>query len=431
MSFDFTKEDLTTISYHPHLLGHLVNKTLLTELHSEWILYIWDTVTHKALQGHRGSYKTTAIIIIGAIVWMLFHPNDRIAIIRKKFTDASDCVVTIRDMMQLEPLKALFTFAHNGLVPKAVIKQDRKLTYNFKKTITPEGNINAYGIDTGVTGRHFDKVLCDDFCTLKDRTSQAEREKVILVIQEIMTNVIDPGKPVGFIGTPWHKHDAWEMLFKAGIEPIKYDWRKTGFLSDAEIAEKKATISSSLFAANYDLLHVASEDALFKKAHYARWNYTIKTGVYGHIDAKYKGDHTNGLTFMARKPDNRIQAVGFTSTKHIKDWWIDVEKKWKKYFCGTLFNELNADKGWVSDKLKNSKIPSGEYYEKMNKHVKIDSYLYEQWENIDWDPDSDPEYINQILDYIEGQEPDDCPDSAASLVRAKFSKKKVSNLYER
>jgi hypothetical protein len=37
-----------------------------------------------------------------------------------------------------------------------------------------------------------------------------------------------------------------------------------------------------------------------------------------------------------------------------------------------------------------------------------------------WDENIQPEYMNQILDYMEGQEPDDCPDSAASLLRMAY-----------
>jgi hypothetical protein len=39
---------------------------------------------------------------------------------------------------------------------------------------------------------------------------------------------------------------------------------------------------------------------------------------------------------------------------------------------------------------------------------------------LEWAPDTDEEYMNQILDYREGSEPDDAPDSAASLFTEGF-----------
>ena len=50
----------------------------------------------------------------------------------------------------------------------------------------------------------------------------------------------------------------------------------------------------------------------------------------------------------------------------------------------------------------------------MNKYVKITTHLYKHWKSIYWF-DTDPEYLNQILDYTEDAEHDDAPDSAASL----------------
>ena len=60
----------------------------------------------------------------------------------------------------------------------------------------------------------------------------------------------------------------------------------------------------------------------------------------------------------------------------------------------------------------------------MNKYVKITTHLYKHWKSIYWF-DTDPEYLNQILDYTEDAEHDDAPDSAASLCRKIFNGAKV------
>ena len=73
-----------------------------------------------------------------------------------------------------------------------------------------------------------------------------------------------------------------------------------------------------------------------------------------------------------------------------------------------------------------------DYAERMNKHLKISTLLYEVWQRLEWDPSTDGEYLNQVLDYREGSEPDDAPDSAASLFREAFPAKSKINmtLYE-
>ena len=57
------------------------------------------------------------------------------------------------------------------------------------------------------------------------------------------------------------------------------------------------------------------------------------------------------------------------------------------------------------------------YHESMNKFVKISTYLRKHWASIQWLEETDPEYIDQILEYSEFAEHDDAPDSAATLLR--------------
>jgi phage terminase large subunit-like protein len=53
----------------------------------------------------------------------------------------------------------------------------------------------------------------------------------------------------------------------------------------------------------------------------------------------------------------------------------------------------------------------------MNKHIKISTYLKENWGKVLFLDATDPEYIAEILDYTEHAAHDDCPDSLASAIR--------------
>jgi len=57
------------------------------------------------------------------------------------------------------------------------------------------------------------------------------------------------------------------------------------------------------------------------------------------------------------------------------------------------------------------------YHEKMNKHIKISTYLRQRWSDIIFIKETNREYINQILDYTENAEHDDAPDGLSSLIR--------------
>lgn len=416
MSWDVMRK----IRRNPHLLGHIAGYTKLTKLHSKWIRYCWDTDEHRALQGHRGSYKSTSIVVLGAIYWMLFHPNDRIAIIRKTATAAQEAIDTIARIMEMPEIRHIFAFAH-GHAPRAESKRQGHLRYNFKHTVTPEGNINGFGLDGSLTGKHFDKIICDDIVTLRDRVSRAERVKTLEMIREILTNIIDPGKPVSIIGTPWHRDDMWQHI---PFDALKFPVSATGILSEEEIAAKRLTTTPFLFNINYNLSVEGSEGRLFQSPQYGKWNHQLN-GAVAHLDAAFDGNHFCALTIVKPLADGTYCALGFSYAGNVKDWLDFIAEKCKRYRVTTLWNETNPDKGFTADALRAKGVRLSTYAESSNKHTKISTHLYDVWKKLIWDYETDDEYMNQVIDYSEGQEPDDAPDSASSLFKNAFPSSKA------
>jgi hypothetical protein len=398
---------------YPHILGQYLGYDELTELHSVWIKYLWMAPHHVSLQAHRGSFKTTSVLIVGFLWWILFHWDDRVCFIRKDFTSSSEVLKVISRIMNGPKFRSLF-YSLYGTTFKLVTDTTDSLTWNLKTKESPEGNLSAFGIGGSLTGKHFDKIFGDDLITIRDRVSKAERDRVDNFVMELMANIIDPGKPVAFTGTPWHLRDTWRLLPR----PIVFDIYSTNIarFTDEHIEQVKQITTPSLFAANYELKHIASEDTIFTAAKRTKnWDMTVP--VFGHIDAKYQGDHTGAFTMMGKRPDGMIQAVGFIFRKHINEEYSNLMSKWVRYRSGTVSLELNADKGYAARDLGQLGMLTRGYNEKENKHVKIIQNLKTHWDRILWHEDTDPEYLSQILDYVEGQTPDDCPDSAASCIR--------------
>jgi len=421
-------EWLAIAAKYPHLIGYMVGKNKLTVLHSQWIWEVWGPEEHTALQAHRGAYKTTAITEIGCIWWLLFHPSDRIALVRETWTEAANTLKTIAKYMQSEPIRALFYLAL-GIEVKAITNKDGKLVFNFKGTITKEGSIDAYGIEHVPTGSHYDKIICDDIITINSRLSKAKRERVKQGLYEIITNIIDPGKQVMVVGTPWHRDDAWGLKGESGQmvlpTPHKYTCYDTNILSAQDIDKKKDLTTSSLFAANYELRHQADTDMIFHEPARGEWDKSLRP-VSAQLDAKFSGNHFNGLTFMAKNPKTGlIQVQGWAFPDHIEDKIDWVVQQCQAYGVSNLFIETNADKGYTGKAISAKKIGTYKvnvvhYAEKMNKHIKIVSYLKHYYGILIYAHTCDTEYMSQTIDYREGEEPDDSPDSAASLLRERF-----------
>ena len=417
---------LCRVRDYPHLLGHMVGKTKLTELHSDWIKLVWDTQPgkHFSLMSHRGAYKTTAITEMGIIYNLLFHPSDRIALIRETYTEAAKTLDTIKKYMESPALKSLFAFAHHR-EPFAVRSPEGSVLYSFKRTVTKENSIDAYGINQVPTGTHYDRILCDDIVTINSRLSRACRERVKQGVLEIVTNIIDPGKSCYFVGTPWHYDDAWAMKNDEGKlvipEALKFRPQDTGILSPQELAEKRSTTTASLFAINYMLdTSVKDEGQIFDEPIYGDWDYAIRpTRIHGHLDAAWDGTCTNALTIMAERPDGKIQAYGKIYPGTFEDCKGDIARECRFRNVRNFHIEKNPDKGMAAGELR--KVPGfptvHPYSESMNKDIKIVAFLKKCWQRIVWDPNTDPNYLNQINDYRPGQDPRDAPDSAASLIR--------------
>lgn len=380
-------------------------------------------------------HNSTAVDVVGIVRWFLLQPNDRIALIRKSFNDACTVVSAVRQAMELPQIKELFKFAH-GFYPKAMTAKDGKLRYNFKTTITPEVSLTAHGIDSSLTGMHYDKIICDDIITLKDRISRAERIKTKEMVNEIATNIIDPHKGSIWVGTPWHRDDAWNEI-NSFCDIAQYPLSKYNFLGEGAAEKKKATTTPFLYAANYELEIGKDENSLFVDPRYSQnWNF-FKRG-YAHVDGAYDGDHYCAFTILspldnAEMPFSKsLQGIGWAYPGNVKDWVSFIIKTCKQYKVQYIFCETNPDKGYLASQLREGGLRVKTYAETENKHVKISTNLYEYWEKILWSPNTDPEYMNQILDYREGSEPDDAPDSCASLLReaCKPSKAKSRSLYD-
>ena len=418
-----SEKALELVAKQPHIFGHIIGKTKLLSIHSEWIRYIWDTNAIRSLQAFRGSYKTTSICTVGTIRWLLFHPNDRIAIFRKHVGLSADVVNTIAKAIEYAEVAEIFKYRY-GEYPRAKINRYGALEYTFKKTNTPEPSVLALGLDSDITGKHFDKIIADDFVSRKDRFSRAERRSTKNALMEIQTNILEPGKGIGYIGTPWHREDAWEYV--NSLCPIaKYPIEKYNFIGEEEIEKKRIMTTPSLFAANYSLNHIADKSLLFSEPLWPHeWDHSVR-GSVAQLDTAFDGNHYCALTIAVptrKEGENQFyQGVGFTYPGNVEDWEADIENLCKKYNVKWIWVEKNADKGACGKSLRKRGLNVKDYTESMNKHVKIGTYLYPVFKYIEWAEETDTEYLSQLTEYNEGITPDDAPDSAASLFKQEFT----------
>ncbi len=86
-------------------------------------------------------------------------------------------------------------------------------------------------------------------------------------------------------------------------------------------------------------------------------------------------------------------------------------------YAADLINQISSHYLAKEINKRDGLYANDPYHEDMNKYIKISSYLKAYWNKIEWLEDTDPDYMNEILDYTENAEHDDSPDSAASMIR--------------
>lgn len=401
------------LEFRPVEFGHLLGFTKLTELHNGWMTHMIREKKDETLQGHRGSYKTTCVSIAIAIL-MVLHPSYRIAFVRKTDDDVKEVIKQVKKILTSQQM-ALFTEAIYGIPVQLTEDNAVALTTNLTDDIKGTSQLTGFGTGSSVTGKHFDIIFTDDIVNLKDRASRAERERIKLFYQELK-NLLNRGGWMKNSGTPWHKDDAFSLM----PPPQRFDCYSTGLISPEELEDIRSSMTRSLFAANYELRHVAAEDVLFtepvKNADPAK----AEQGLC-HVDAAYGGEDYTAFTIMKRD-NGKYYIFGKLWHKHVDDCLSDIIRLREMFLCGKIHMEDNGDKGYLAKDLKRRGERVAPYHESMNKYLKISTYLKKIWKDAVFVEGTDDEYIDQICDYNENAEHDDAPDSCASLARLLWRK---------
>lgn len=407
------QEAVNFLLERPADFGRLVGFTKLGDLHNGWIQDMVRGQDDETLQAHRGSYKTTCVSIALADIIILL-PNLRSMFQRKTDNDVKEVIKQASKILQ-DPHTQYITQCIYGVPVKLTTQSATEISTNLTNDIRGTSQLVGVGIGASLTGKHFDRIFTDDIVNLNDRISKAERDRTKMVYQELQ-NIKNRGGRIFNTGTPWHKEDCFTLMPNAR----KYDCYSTGLIDKKELEEIKSRMAPSLFAANYELKHIASEDVIFTDPQTGAEPYLAEQGIT-HVDAAYGGSDFTALTIANRK-DGKIYIYGRIWQKGIEDVEDKIIELHHAFNSGKIYCEDNGDKGFLAKELRKRGERVTVYHEGMNKYVKITSYLKFKWQEIYFVRGTDEEYINQICDYNENAEHDDAPDSAASIVRI-FSNK--------
>ena len=402
-------EMLQELLDHPDEIGRQVGFADLTPLHGEWI---WEMVFGEedyTLQAHRGSYKSSCLAVAIALI-LIIYPDRNIIFIRKADNDVSEMLSMVSKILRTDLFMALVMNIHRKVLAIGPEGAEH-LSTNLWTSPMGAYQLLGIGLRASITGKHAYYVITDDICNLNDRISRAERERTKLQYDEYQ-NIRNRGGRIINLGTPWHKDDVFSKM--PNIH--RYDCYHTGLLSPEKIEGLRASMAPSLFAANYELKHIAAEDAFFETPPKFTEDESLLYDGISHIDASYGGRDYTAFTCSRRRGDT-IYVYGRLWHGHVEKVLDEIILEADRLRCWPMYCEDNGDKGFLAREIFMREKWSNSYTEHQNKVIKITSYLRKWWPNIVFLRGTDPDYINQIMDYTEQAEHDDAPDSAAVSCR--------------
>jgi len=393
----------------PVKYAHLLGFSKLVAIHNKWIREMVIGKADYTLEAHRGSFKTTCVSIAIAII-MILLPTRRILFMRKTDDDVKEIISQVRKILESPQTQVLVNSIY-GISLKLVVSNATELSTNLVTDAKGSSQLVAISLGGSLTGRHFDIIFDDDIINVKDRISRAEREKTKIIYQELRNVLNRGGKMVNTL-TTWHKEDASILM----AEPHIYTWKDTGLISEEEIESIRESMSPSLFAANYELRHIAAEDVIFENANVGADISNVLNANFCHIDAAYGGEDYTAFT-ICKKHNGKYYVYGRLWQKAIDEVEDQIIEDRKRLLAGKIYCETNADKGYLAKALREKGERVITYAETMNKYIKIVTHLKADWKDVIFVHGTDQEYIDQILDYNEYAEHDDAPDSLACMIR--------------
>ena len=396
---------------HPEMIGRAVGFRDLTEMHGEWIREMVFGKEDYTLQAHRGSYKSSCLAVAISLMMVIYRKRN-IIFLRKTDDDVAEMMRMVGKILKSETMARIVKSVYHGADLTLTTETTEQISTNLWTSPMGAPQLLGMGIRASITGKHAHYVITDDICNKEDRASRAERERTKTQYDELQ-NIRNRGGRIINLGTPWHRQDVFSKM--PNIH--KYDCYTTGLISPEKLQELRQAMPPFLFAANYELKHIASADAIITTPPVFTDNERLLRDGRAHIDAAYGGSDYTAFTCAKMQEDGTIVMYGRLWQKDVMSVIDLIMEEAKRLKCNIIACEDNGDRGFLQREIIRRGGWGNTYTESQHKTIKIETYLKQAWEKIRFLEGTDREYIDQILDYTEYAEHDDAPDSAATVCR--------------
>lgn len=201
-------------------------------LHDDLAAYLEASGPNKLILIPRGHLKSSIVTVGWSIQQILRNPNTRILIRNAVWDKARMMMGSIQSYLEDGPLPLIFgDFRTN----KTYWTKDGLTIHQRKDKVKKEPTLMSAGLETSLTGYHYDIVVDDDLVDLDNSVTKEQIQKVIRVYNDSF-NLLDRGGTHVLVGTRWNLRDLYGHVLNtdlATVNGVKVDldegneaWRK-------------------------------------------------------------------------------------------------------------------------------------------------------------------------------------------------------------
>lgn len=346
----------------------------------------------------RGFCKTS-IITHGMSIWdIMRNPETTIGIVSWSRRAAIDIVKAIKTELESnELLKKLYpdVLYDNPEVQSPRWSDERGLI--VKRTSNKrEATIEGTGLDTQLTGRHFDILVYDDIVSVNNVTSNEVIQNTTNALLTSFNLVSRDGKK-RFIGTRYHTVDTYDYLIKnkivkPRIYPATIDGTPDGepceIITKEQLEEKRHEMTPFIFSAQMLLNPVSDDERRFNPQLFQYYDKAsldkLTKNVYITVDAatsKKKGSDYSALAVMAVDALDNVYLVDLVKDKlnldERKKKLFELVLKYKPLVVGYERYALMADTDYIRkcQETENIRFPIVELGGKLSKIERVDRFV--------------------------------------------------------
>lgn len=186
-------------------------------LHNDLAAFLERPTDKKLILVPRGHLKSSIVTVVWAIQQILKNPNVRILITNAVWDLSRKFLREITGLLTTKSLLPEIFGAFDG--PGSKFTQDEITISQRTSGTTKEATITTAGVETSLTGGHYDIIIHDDLVEENNIGTKEQIQKIIRFYQNSL-DLIDPGGQILVVGTRWAMGDLYGTLIETQMDSL-------------------------------------------------------------------------------------------------------------------------------------------------------------------------------------------------------------------